>query len=62
MPWRFDPIAEDIVWTVETSTLLENAAIDLGSAIDSDLSIDTGSRSNDSSIIDQGLRVIDGSI
>jgi hypothetical protein len=62
MSWRFDPIQEDIVWTVSTSSLLENAAIDLGNSVSSDLAIDIGNRTNDSSIVDQGLRVIDGNI
>lgn len=62
MPWRFDPIQEDIVWTVSAGSLIENASIELGNAVESDLAIDTGNRTNDSSTVDQGLRVIDGNI
>lgn len=61
MPWRFDPIAIDLVFIQTMTEIVESGQIDFGSQ-DGDLSIDTGLRDNDTSTLDQGLRVIDGSI
>ena len=56
MPWKFDPIMEDIVWTQPPELLKEGAIIDFE---DGDLAIDMGDRENDSSVIEQGFRIFE---
>jgi hypothetical protein len=56
MPWKFDPIIEDIVWVQPPELLKDGAIIDFE---DGDLAIDMGDRENDSSVIEQGFRIFE---
>lgn len=56
MPWKFDPIIGDLVWTQPPELLKDGAIIDFE---DGDLAIDMGDRENDSSVIEQGFRIFE---
>jgi hypothetical protein len=62
MPWKFDPLKVELVWTEPPQTFTELANIDMGDTLSSDIQIDMGDRSVDTAEIDQGLRVYDGDI
>ncbi len=54
MPFAFNPINGNVIFTQTVEEIIQTGSVDLG---DGDLSIDSGSRDNESSIIDQGERV-----
>jgi hypothetical protein len=56
MPWKFDPLIEDLIWTQSPDLIKDGATIDFE---EGDLAIDMGDRSNDSSVIDQGSRIFE---
>lgn len=62
MPWKFDPFVGDVFWVQPVTITQGIGDIDMGDALDSDMSIDLGSREDSPSQIDQGLRVYDGDI
>jgi hypothetical protein len=54
MPFAFNPVSGQIVFTQTVDQIIDSGSIDPG---EGDLSIDLGSRDNEVSIIDQGERV-----
>lgn len=62
MPWKFDPFIGDVFWVQSIRITDDIGDIDMGSALDADLSIDLGSRDDSPSQIDQGMRVYDGDV
>lgn len=60
MPWKFDPFIGDVFWVQPVTISQGIGDIEMGDALDADLSIDLGERDDSPSQIDQGMRVIDG--